>query len=120
MIIKLSPQSLPGNDELSVAKAGSILTVNGEAFDFSPMSTGSTLPRGAIRSQWFDDDVENIDGELVVTLLLPLPSNYSPEQAFPIDLVNVPDGPVVFPAPLPPGSFDEEPTEPAEEVASDE
>ena len=118
MIIKLSPQRR--DDTLSVVRSGSILIVNGEEFNFSRMRDGDTLPAGAIQSIWFFGQVDNIGGELSLTLILPLPSNYSPEQAFPVDLVNVPDGPVVFPAPLPPGRYNEEVADPAEEVASDE
>ncbi len=99
MIIKLIPQRR--DDTLKVIKSGNALTVNGEVFDFSPMTDGSTLPRAAISSQWFAGDVEMQNGELTLTLLLPLPANYSPEQAFPVDLTNVPDGQVIFPAPLP-------------------
>ncbi len=99
MRIKLSPQRR--EDTLAVVKAGNILTVNGEVFDFSQMKDGDTLPQSAIRSEWFAGDVDNIGGELTLTLLLPLPANFSQEQAFPVDLTNVPDGPVVFPQPLP-------------------
>jgi hypothetical protein len=99
MIIKLSPQRR--DDTLVVTKTGSILSINDEVFDFSPLSDGATLPRSAINSEWFARDVEMISGELVITLLFPNPANSSPEQAFPVDLVDVPDGPVAFPQPLP-------------------
>lgn len=89
------------DDTLEVIKNGNILIVNGEAFDFSPMADGDTLPYGAITSTWFPADVEHTRGELVVTLMLPNPRNYSPEQAFPVDLIDVQDGPVLFPQPLP-------------------
>jgi hypothetical protein len=100
MRIKLSPQRR--DDTLDVVKTGDILTVNGEAFDLTPMGEGDTLPRSAIDSLWFAGDVDKLDGELTLTLLLPNPWNYSPEQAFPVDLVDVPDGPVAFPQPLTP------------------
>ena len=80
---------------------GQVLNINGENFDFSAMPDGATLPRSAINSEWFAGDVEMISGDLAVTLLFPNPANYSPEQAFPVDLVGVPNGPVVFPKPLP-------------------
>lgn len=99
MLIKLLPQRR--EDTLVVKKSGHVLNVNGEDFDFSPMTEGATLPRAAIASEWFTGDVEMINSELIVSLRLPLPANYSPEQAFPVPLENVPDGPVVFPAPLP-------------------
>ncbi|TBN49188.1 hypothetical protein [Pseudomonas sp. BGI-2] len=99
MRIKLSPLST--DETLAVVKQGDCLTVNGEDFDFSPMENGDTLPRSAILSQWFVGDVDKVSGELILTLQLPNPWNYSPEQAFPVDLVDVPDGPVEFPPPLP-------------------
>ena len=99
MRIKLSPQRR--NDTLAVIKSGGILTVNGDTFDFSSMKDGDTLPHSAIRSEWFAGDVDNIGCELTLTLLLPLPANFSQEQAFPVDLTNVPDGPVILPQPLP-------------------
>lgn len=99
MRIKLSPQRR--DDTLEVIKSGNVLVVNGEIFDFSPMGDGDTLPRSAIGSEWFTGDVDRENGELTVTLLFPNPSNYSPEQAFPVDLVDVPGGPVVLPLPLP-------------------
>lgn len=100
MIIKLSPQR---RDEiLSVIKNGSVLKVNGEDFDFSPMLEGSTLPWEAIKSGWFGGPVEMQNGEITLTLMIPLPYNYSQAQAWPVDLVNVPDGDVQFPPPLTP------------------
>lgn len=99
MKIKLSP--LRTDDTLEVSRAGAMLTINGEAFDFSQMADGDTLPASAISSPWFFGQIDNVGGELELTLILPLPVNYSPEQAFPIPLESVPDGPVVFPAPLP-------------------
>lgn len=99
MRIILSPQRR--DDTLEVIKAGHVLTVNGQVFDFSPMGDGDTLPNSAISSEWFAGDVDKVAGELIVTLLFPNPWNYSPEQAFPVPLENVPDGPVVFPGALP-------------------
>jgi hypothetical protein len=99
MRIKLFPQRR--DDALTVVRSGSVLIVNGESFDFSRMADGDTLPLSAIQSQWFVGDVDKVGGELTLTLLLPNPWNYSPEQAFPVDLVDVPDGPVIFPQPLP-------------------
>lgn len=100
MIIKLSP--LRTDEALEVVKSGDTLRVNGEYFDFSQIGEGDTLPANAISSEWFARGaVDRINGELVLTLTLPNPWNYSPEQAFPVPLVDVPDGPVVFPTPLP-------------------
>ncbi|KFE48023.1 hypothetical protein [Pseudomonas congelans] len=105
MIIKLSPQRREGT--LEVVKKGDVLVVNGEEFDFSTMPEGATLPVAAIRSEWFFSDVDRVDGELIMTMWLPLPANYSQEQASPVDLIDIPDGPVAFPKPLPPTPVDE-------------
>ncbi|WP_434577524.1 hypothetical protein [Pseudomonas sp. Z1-6] len=99
MRINLSPQRR--DDTLEVIKDGDMLVINGEPFDFSKMGEGDTLPGSAIRSAWFVGDIDKVGGELVLTLLLPNPWNYSQEQAFPAPLENIPDGPVVFPGPLP-------------------
>lgn len=99
MKINLSPQRR--DDTLDISRAGAVLILNGEAFDFSPMVAGDTLPYGAVNSPWIVGPVDNIDGRLELTLILPLPAHFSPEQAFPEPLLNVPDGPVVLPQPLP-------------------
>jgi hypothetical protein len=119
MRIKLIPQRR--GDVLEVVKQGKILTVNGQIFDFNPLAEGSTLPRQAINSIWFAGDAEMVDGEVILTLLFPNPWNYSPEQAFPVDLVNLPDGPIIFPAPLPErADFTQELSESDEEAPTDE
>lgn len=99
MKMNLSPQRR--DNALQVSRAGAILVVNGESFDFSRMEDGDTLPASAIKSEWFVNQVDNVGGELELTLLLPLPQNYSPAQAFPVPLLDVPDGEVLFPEPLP-------------------
>ncbi|WCM48975.1 hypothetical protein OH720_18360 [Pseudomonas sp. WJP1] len=109
MNIMLSPNRR--DDTLEVIKTGDVLTINGEDFDFSPVGEGDTLPADAISSGWFTGEVNRIDGAIELTLILPNPWNYSPEQAFPVPLLNVPDGPVAFPLPLP-----EVPSETASEV----
>ncbi|WP_283184134.1 hypothetical protein [Pseudomonas svalbardensis] len=99
MIIKLSPQRR--DDVLGVTKNGDVLTINGEVFDFSPMADGDSLPATAVMSEWFSGQIDKNNGELELALFLPLPANFSQAQAFPQPLLNVPDGPVLFPAPSP-------------------
>jgi hypothetical protein len=99
MKINLSP--MRRDDTLEVSRTGSVLTINGEAFDFSQMADGDTLPAAAISSPWFAGQVDNTGGELELTLILPLPANYSQEQAFPEPLLITADGPVALPQPQP-------------------
>lgn len=99
MNINLSPQRR--DDSLAVSVSGDVLSINGEAFDFSRMVDGDTLPASAINSEWFVGQVNRTGQELELTLILPLPANYSPEQAFPAPLFNVRNGTVFLPKPLP-------------------
>lgn len=82
-------------------KRGDILVVNGVAFDFSRMKDGDILPASAISSPMFTETVERIGSHLHMTLILPNPRNYSPEQAFPEPLYDVSDGVIQLPRPLP-------------------
>jgi hypothetical protein len=116
MIIKLSP--LRTDDTLEAVKSGDTLKINGEDFDFSQVGEGDTLPASAISSEWFARGaVDRINGALVLTLTLPIPWNYSPEQAFPVPLIGVPDGPVVFPLPLPDALPETQAEEPQKQYA---
>ena len=99
MNIFLSPQRLDGT--LEVVRSGSSLILNGETFDFSRMADGEALPASAINSRWFAGQVDKEGGVLSITLLLPIPPNFSHEQAFPSPLIDVPEGRVALPQPLP-------------------
>jgi hypothetical protein len=99
MNIILSPQRR--EDALALYKSGDVLTINGEAFDFSLLCDGDTLPQGAIKSEWFVGDVTREQGQLTLHLLLPIPAHYSQAQAFPEDLIDIPEGDVALPQPLP-------------------
>lgn len=99
MRINLSPQRR--DDVLEVIKSGDSLIINGEIFDFTPLGVGDTLPASAVSSEWFWGDIDRTESGISLTLFLPLPWNFSQEQAFPVPLDYVPDGPVVFPSPLP-------------------
>lgn len=85
---------------MSVIRSGDSIVINGEVYDFSPLADGDTLPATAINSQWFAGQVDRVDGQLALTIFLPLPSNFSPEQAYPKPLLDVPDGVVTLPEPL--------------------
>lgn len=106
MKITLSPDgNLP---PVSVVKSGDTLTINGEAFDFSGIPNGATLPREAIACDWIVGAVER-DGAGVLTVPLRLPCGPNAPEAtrLPQPLENVADGPVS----LPPYTAEEEPAE---------
>jgi len=98
MNINLSPVMMAKT--LMLVKTGDTLTINGELFDFSALPDGATLPFGSVASEWVFGDVSRTSGELDITITLPLPDNYSQEQAFPVPLLNVSDGIVALPQPL--------------------
>lgn len=95
MKIFLSPIRMDA--ELSVSKAGDVLTVNGQEFDFTPLPDGATLPNEAIGSDWFVGPVTRLGGELQLTLRLPHGPNPSHAEAFPEPITVVEDGPVELP-----------------------
>lgn len=81
-------------------KRGDTLIINGEECDFSRIGEGDTLPADAVDTCLVVSDIVRENGELEFTILLPIPDNYSQEQAFPLPLLNVPDGPLNLPKPL--------------------
>ena len=68
-----------------------------EVFDFSPLQDGDTLPRQAINSPWFADDVKRIDGVLHVKLVFPHGAYAGEAARFPAPITVIQDGPVQLP-----------------------
>ncbi|HHQ2708749.1 TPA: hypothetical protein ACSPNY_000545 [Pseudomonas aeruginosa] len=99
MIIKLSPYApLPGADEhLSLSRAGDVLTVNGQPFDFTPLPDGGELPAEAIGSEWFAGSAVRRGDRLELILRFPLAADASGAARFPEPLLIEADGPVELP-----------------------
>lgn len=95
MIIQLSPQV--NSSKLTVSKQGDALTINGELFDFSPLTDGSVLPAVAVGSDFVIGNVHRKDGQLNITLLLPILFDAPPSATFPAPIINPPDGDINFP-----------------------
>lgn len=96
MIINLCPVRM--DEELLANRKGDLLTLNGEVFDFGPLTEGATIPQSAIVSSWFAGPVERIDGELVLTLVLPHGANAPEETRFPQSITMFSDG--LMPLPI--------------------
>jgi len=94
MILKLSP--VRSDIHLSVAKTGDILEVNGVALDFSRLPDGATLPAEAVGCNFVIAPVERINGDLVLTLMLPHDADAPQGARFPVDLYPA-DGQVQLP-----------------------
>ena len=95
MKINLSPQVRDGT--LIVSKSGDALIVNGETFDFSQLTEGSTLPADAIDSEYFVGDVKRENGDIELTLLLPIGVNATEAQRYPESITVTLDGAVMLP-----------------------
>ena len=95
MYIKLSPQR--SDNALNLAKEADTLIINGEAFDFTALPEGATLPKDAINSDVIISDVERIDGVLHLTVLLPHGANAPESTRFPQPITVTQDGPITLP-----------------------
>lgn len=96
MHITLTPQR--SEDRLEVSKAGEILTINGQQFDFTSLPDNSIIPAGDVPSPWVFEAVKRIGDVLYLTLILPHGPNPSEAVAFPAPLANPPDGVLALPA----------------------
>jgi hypothetical protein len=95
MQISFSP--MRRGDTLMLSKSGDVLTINDEAFDFSGLPDGATLPREAVTCEWLASDVERIDGVIHLTLILPHGAQAPAETLFPA-LTIATDGDIAVPA----------------------
>lgn len=95
MRISFSPQRR--DDTLTVSKAGDVLTINGDAFDFSALPDGATIAAENSPSPWITGPIERIDGKLHLTLLLPHGPNPSEDVAFPQPIIDPADGLIDLP-----------------------
>ena len=95
MMIKFSPFRM--DEELTAVRVGDVLNLNGEDFDFGQLVEGATLPQQAITSKWFADPVNRVDGELLITLVLPHGPNAPESTRFPQPIEVTGDGPVELP-----------------------
>ena len=96
--MKLTFLPMRRDDRLILHRAGDVLTINGEAYDFGPLPDGATLPRKAIEGGWFAGPVERIDGVLHLTLILPHGPCASEATRFPKPIEIDGDGAICLPA----------------------
>lgn len=82
---------------LRLERAGDRLTINGEAFDFSPLPEGATLPTEAVACDWIAGAVTRVNGVLAIPLILPLGPDAPSAARFPMPVVPGGDGPIPLP-----------------------
>jgi hypothetical protein len=103
MHISLIPQRPAAGQPatITVSKTGDVLTIEGEAFDFSSLPDGATVPE--VPCHWIFGPVERIDGRLHLSLLLPCGAEAAGSELPP--LIDQPDGlldlPDLYPEPEP-------------------
>lgn len=74
------------------------IRINGDLFNFGPLSDGGMIPAGTIPCDAIFGPVERIDGDIHITLRLPVPANCTdPWMCFPEPLTVTEDGPVDIP-----------------------
>lgn len=95
MIITFSPTR--SDAQLNLSKTGDVITINGEAFDFSMLPDGALLPREAISSDWLVSDVERINGIIQFTMILPHGADAPAEMRQPTFMEITEDGPISLP-----------------------
>ncbi|MBF5006832.1 hypothetical protein [Diaphorobacter caeni] len=95
MKINLSPQVR--DDTLEVSRAGDALIINGATLDFTPLPEGAVLPGSAAGCEFIVGDVVRRDGQIELTLLLPIAWDAPHAAAFPQPIIDPPDGRVALP-----------------------
>lgn len=93
MRIKFSPQRR--DDKLVMSKAGDVLIINGDEYDFSVIPDGATLLE--VPGDFVCGSVKRVNGEIEITVLLPHGPNPPPSVAFPHAVNVTSDGPVKVP-----------------------
>ena len=96
MNITLTPQIRA--DSLTISKSGDTLTINGDVFDFAFIGEGDVLPFDAVDCPLLVSDVTRTNGEITLTLVLPISPNASDAAKFPAPIINAPDGAIEVPA----------------------
>lgn len=96
MKIILVPQQ--SSAELVLSREGDSLWLNGEEFDFSPLTEGATLPWKAMPMDKFADDANRVDGQLILSVYMPYKDPDAHESIrFPDPVVMTEDGHVPLP-----------------------
>lgn len=97
------------DDGLVLSRIGSILTINGQALDLTPLPNGATLPKDAVDCDWLAGDIVRDElGVLHIPLLfphgpIPWPApEGSAAVTHPSPVISMEDGPIALPHWAPP------------------
>jgi len=95
MQIAFSP--VYGPPPMTLHREGDVLTINGLALDFGPLTEGAILPAAATGCDLVTGKVTRITGVLHLTLILPWGDGAPVATRFPAPMTLTGDGPVTLP-----------------------
>ena len=95
MKINLSP--MLSDESTAISVKNDVLTVNSQAFDFSQLPEGATLPQQAVGSHLIRSDVTRSGGQIVVSVLFTHKADASDAARFPQPIITTKNGPVELP-----------------------
>lgn len=78
---------------VALHRTGEVLTINGEALDFSGLAEGEVLSRDMIPCDWIGADVHRTDGLVHVTVIVPHGPESNDSELYPAPLILTQDGP---------------------------
>ena len=82
---------------VAVSVIGDTITINGTAYDFTPLAEGAVLPAEAAGCDLIVSNVTRIEGEIALTLVLPHGSDAPEAARFPQPIHVTENGPVTLP-----------------------
>lgn len=95
--MKITFQPARCDAQLKLERQGDTLLVNNEAYDFSAVPEGATLPQAAVKGDWLADDVTREGGVLHLAVILPIGKDANKKSRFPAPVTLRRDGPVPVP-----------------------
>ncbi len=96
--MKITFSPILWDEALSLTKQGEILTINGNALDFSGVLEGQPQDSAAFETSWITGEVSRVGGIIHLTLRLPHGHDASAALRYPEPIKVVSDGPVELPS----------------------
>ena len=97
LTMNFSPQVGPG--ALALARAGTVLTINGVEYDLAALADGDSAPPEAFvgAEDMIVGEARREAGRVALTLRLPLAADAPAAARFPAPIVDPADGPIALP-----------------------
>ena len=95
--MKLNLSPMLSDESTTISVKNDVLTVNGQAFDFSQLPEGATLPQQAAGSHLILSDVTRSGGQIEVAVLFAHKADASDAARFPQPINVTKNGPVELP-----------------------